>query len=277
MRIESRKRMAMSGLLGASMVCGAGMLITPIGLAAAAQDAPTAEELPSGAEVIEKYVEATGGAEAYENRKTMVTKAKMEMAGMGQSVDLTIYQTAPNKMVTVVTLPGMGDQTTVYDGESGWSESAMAGPRLLTEEEISSMKRQAAFDAQHRPEKYYETIETVGRTEFAGETAYEVVLKPEGEQETIKQFYSVESGLLLGQAFTQATQQGDIEVRVLMSDYREVGGLKMPFQSTLEYPGMGMSQTLTISSIEIDAEIGPEVFTMPEEIKALKDQQDAEG
>lgn len=278
MKNDSRKRMAMSGLLAATMVCGAGMMITPSTLAATLQDAPTAsEKLPSGTEVLKKYVEATGGEAAYKNRKSMVTKASMSMPGMGQAIDMTIYQKAPNMMATVVTIPGMGEQTTVFNGETAWSDSAMTGPRLMTDEEMTSIKRQAAMDAQTAPEKYYESIQTLSRTEFAGEAAYELELVPKDGGETITQFYSVESGLLIGQSYTQATQQGDIEVRITMSDYREVGGIKMPFKSTLEYPAMSMSQELTISSIEVDKDIDAKLFEVPEEIKQLQEQDKPAG
>ena len=270
MKNVSRKRMAMSGLLGATLVCGAGMLIVPSSMAMSVQD--SAETLPSGAEVIQKYVKATGGEEAYKNRKTMVSKAQMSMAGMGQSIEITIYQKAPNMMATVVNLPGMGEQTTVFNGEIAWSDSAMTGPRLMTEDEMSSLKRQAAMDAQYAPEKYYESIQTISRTEFNGESAYELELVPKEGGETITQYYAVESGLLIGQASTQSTQQGDIEVKVIMSDYREVGGLKMPFKSTLEYPAMGMSQMLSMTSIELDKEIDAKMFEVPEEIKQLQEQ-----
>lgn len=275
MKYVSHKRMAMSGVLAASMVCGVGMLIAPSSVAMTVQDA--AEDLPSGAEVIKKYVEASGGEAAYKKRKSMVTKAKMEMPGMGQSIELTIYQKAPNMMATVVNLPGMGEQTTVYNGEKAWSDSAMTGPRLMTEEEMASLKRQAAMDAQYAPQNYYESIQTLSQTEFAGESAYELELVPKDGGETITQYYSVDSGLLIGQSYTQSTQQGDIEVKVIMSDYREVGGLKIPFKSKLEYPAMGMSQELTISSVEMDKEIDAKMFEVPEEIKQLEEQEKSGG
>lgn len=155
--------------------------------------------------------------------------------------------------------------------------TTVIGPRLMTDEEMTSIKRQAAMDAQTAPEKYYESIQTLSRTEFAGEAAYELELVPKDGGETITQFYSVESGLLIGQSYTQATQQGDIEVRITMSDYREVGGIKMPFKSKLEYPAMSMSQELTISSIEVDKDIDAKLFEVPEEIKQLQEQDKPAG
>jgi len=273
MKYLSRKRTAMTGTLAATMIAGAGMLITPSALAFTVQDVPAAEKLPAGLDIIKKSIEATGGEAAYKARKSMVTKAIMQVPGMDQGLELIIYQVAPNKMATTVDIPGMGEQVTIFDGESAWMDSMMTGPRLMTGEEKASLKRQAAFDAQYNPEKYYETIETVGRIEFAGEDAFEIRLKAANSDEKVKHYYSVESGLMLGQTSTQVTQMGEMQVRVVLSDYRQVGDLKMPFKTTLEYPGMGMTQTLTISSIELDVEVDPKIFEMPDEIKQLKDQE----
>lgn len=274
MNIISRRRMAMSGVLAATMIAGAGMLIAPSSLGARLFDEPTqeAEKLPSGLEVIKKYVEVTGGEDAYKKITSRVTKAKFAIPMAGIDADMTIYQQAPNKMATKLDLGAFGTQQTATNGTDAWEISSMTGPRLLTAEEASSAKRQAAFDAQTNPEKYYKSIETVRSTEFNGERVYEVKLVSQNDLETT-QFYSIESGLLIGQRSIEMTQMGQIESRVIISDYRDVAGVKMPFKSTIEIPAMGMTQTLTISSIEHNVEIEASVFDMPAEIKQLKEQQ----
>ncbi len=275
MKNYSRKRMAMSGVLAATMVGGAGMLITPSSLASTSitQDAEAPAKLPSAAEVIAKYVEVTGGEAAYKARTSLVTKAKLEIPMAGVTADLTMRQVAPNKMITVVDLGAFGKQTTVFDGETGWEISSMAGPRLLTDEEASSAKRQAAFDAQINPGKYYKSMETTAKKEFNGEMAFEVKLTAE-DGSSVTQYYSVESGLMLGQTSKQVTQMGEVESMVKLGDYREVGGMKMPFKTTIEMPALGMTQELKITSIELDAPIDAKEFEMPAEIKQLKEQRD---
>lgn len=271
----SRKRMAMSGVLAATMVGGAGMLIVPSALAntAITQDAEAPVKLPAATEIIARYVQVTGGEDAYKARKSIVTKAKLEIPMAGVTADLTMRQVAPNKMITVVDLGNFGKQTTVFDGETGWEISSMAGTRLLTKEEASSAQRQAAFDAQINPGKYYETMETVAKKDFNGESAYEVKLTAK-DGSSVTQYYAVESGLMLGQTSKQVTQMGEVESTVKLGDYREVGGMKFPFKTTIEMPALGMTQELKITSVEVNVEIDAAEFAMPAEIKQLKEQRD---
>ncbi|MFU8829090.1 MAG: hypothetical protein ACNA8P_06605 [Phycisphaerales bacterium] len=275
MSTKSRKRLAISGVLAATLVGGAGMLIAPSSLGARHFDdtAQESQQLPKGIDIIKKYVEVTGGEAAYKNISSRVTKARFAIPMAGIDSDMTIYQQAPNKMATKLNLGPMGSHETATNGTEAWEVSTMTGPRLLSDEEAKTLLRQAAFDAQLNPEKYYTTIETVRTTDFAGEKVYEVKLISKGGSETT-QFYSIESGLLVGQRSLEASQMGQIESRVTISDYRDVQGIKLPFKSNIEVPAMGMTQTMTITSIEHNKEIDPKVFAMPDEIKALKEQRD---
>ena len=272
MKTTSRKRMAMSGVLAASLVAGAGMLISPSSLAQDAPTAPTAEKLPAATDIIKKYIEATGGQEAYDQRTHSITTATLEIPMAGITADMTIYQQSPNKMATKVDLGPLGSQQTVTNGTDAWELSTMTGPRLLTEAERASLLRQAAFDVQTNPEKYYKTIETVQQTEFAGEQAYELKLTSKTDS-TVTQYYSVEAGCLIGQSSKEQTQMGEMESTVTMSDYRKVGTIMIPHKTVISIPAMGMTQNLTITKVDWETEIDPAVFTMPDEIKQLKDQQ----
>jgi hypothetical protein len=60
--------------------------------AAVAQNA-----LPSGASVLDRYLEVTGGRAAYEKRQTEIRTGAMEMTGKGLRFTSTIYRAAPNK------------------------------------------------------------------------------------------------------------------------------------------------------------------------------------
>src|SRR5262249_22903436 len=65
---------------------------------------------------------------------------------------------------------------------------------------------------------------------IGGEQCYEVVLTPAtGQLE--HQFYSVKSGLLMRTTTVAASQMGDIDVEVNVSDYKAFGGVKMPTRS----------------------------------------------
>jgi len=80
------------------------------------------------------------------------------------------------------------------------------------------------------------------------------------------QFFSVESGLLLGQKMEQQSPMGAVPVTQVIGDYQEFGGLLLPTTSTDRM--MGMEQKMEITSISVEA-IDDSVFAVPAEIEAL--------
>ncbi len=66
---------------------------------------------------------------------------------------------------------------------------------------------------------------------------------------------------------TQDSQIGKVEIETRVSDYREVEGLKMPFKITQKM--QGITQELSIKSVEINTTVDEAKFAIPEEVKAL--------
>ncbi len=109
-------------------------------------------------------------------------------------------------------------------------------------------------------------METVGKTEFAGQPAYEVKVETkQGAKST--HYYALESGLLIGKVHPDRPDEGGMENRVTMSDFRTVDGLTMPFRTELFFPATNTTQMMTIMSVEHDVEIDPAIFAMPESLK----------
>ena len=90
------------------------------------------QNLPKGEELLDKYVAATGGKEAYEKCKNRLIKGTMEFAGAGIKGELTIYQTRPNKMYLEVNLQGIGKIEQGTDGQTVWERNAITGENYET-------------------------------------------------------------------------------------------------------------------------------------------------
>ena len=67
-----------------------------------------AETLPKGEEILDKYLEATGGKAAHEKCKNRVEKGTLEIVGTDVKGELIVYTATPNKMRSVIKLPGFG-------------------------------------------------------------------------------------------------------------------------------------------------------------------------
>jgi hypothetical protein len=231
-----------------------------------------AKDLPPGKEVLDRYIEVTGGREAYERVQTRVATSTIEAPAMGLKGKLTIYQKAPDQGYLETDLEGVGRIEQGTDGQVVWERSAMMGPRLMEGAEKEALMRSLTLHSELHPEKHYEKIETVGVQEVGGRQAYKVEMtSAAGTKET--RYYDHESGLLLRSEGTQKTQMGEIQVSSVMEDYQTVDGLKMPKRVTQEM--MGQTISMTIDKIEHGVDIPDTRFEMPQEVRALVEKKTA--
>lgn len=219
-----------------------------------------AADLPSGEEVIAKYLEAIGGKEKVTSFKTRVMKGTFNLVDMGMEAGITMYMAPPN-FLSVVELPGMGTALQgVTDGKAWQSIEAMGQIGFVEGAQAAAMMRQAEMEVLANWDKHFKSAETVGEEKVGEVDCIKVELTPnEGPAETY--YFDKETGLLVQ---TVAMQQG-MEAISEIGDYKEVDGVKMPH--SIKTGGM-MTVEITIDSIENDAEISADQFTVPEAVAA---------
>jgi outer membrane lipoprotein-sorting protein len=232
----------------------------------AAVPAASAEKLPSGDEVLDKFINAIGGKEAIEKIKSRTTVSKIEFVGMGVSGTTTIQQVLGGKALSTTELAGLGKFMQGSDGKVLWDNNPMQGPRVLDGDERAMMVRTFTLNSELRRADFYSKFETVGVEQINGKDAYKVEATPKtGVKET--QFYDKESGLLVKTVSTLVSQMGEIKLESTVADYREVDGIKIPFKtSTIAGP---QNLSITIEKVTHNAEIPDATFDLPKEIKEL--------
>ena len=115
-----------------------------------AGDAPDAEK------ILARYVEATGGASAYDKVNNRVTKSTLEMPAQGISMEMTIYHSRPNSFYAVIESDLTGKIERGTNGEIAWERTVAMGPRILEGQEKVDLLRQATFDQLVRWKDIYE-------------------------------------------------------------------------------------------------------------------------
>jgi hypothetical protein len=231
-----------------------------------AQTATADAALPSGREVIDRFVKAIGGREAVLSHKSMHVVGKYEVPASGLAGDMEIFTaTNPNRAVQRVTIPGVGEVVQGFDGERGWSINPMTGPMLQQGKELEQAKLDADFYNELRESKNYKSITTVEKTTFEGKPCYKVSLVRNDGTEDFD-YYEVETGLRVGSVQTRETPMGTITSTNVEGGYRKFGNLLQP--TSLVAKVMGVEQKITVSSIEYDT-VPPTAFDLPAPIKAL--------
>ncbi len=250
------------------------LLVTPTILAqeSATQDPPKQEG--SGTvdykEVIEDYLEATGGKMAYENITSLYTVATMSSEALGISGKVTITQSG-GKSLMKMDMAAIGETMQGFDGTTAWRTSEMQGPAILEGEEREQMVNQFVVSPYLNLEKRFETIECTGTEKFNGENCHVIEMKNK-DQKPIVTYFSIESKLIVGTKMMQVSDFGEIEIVTKIGDYKEVDGIKFAHTTTVELPqGMGEMISET-EEIKVNLKVDNSVFELPEDIKDLIDE-----
>jgi hypothetical protein len=230
------------------------------------------DDLPSGDAIRQRYITALGGAAALQAPKSSHVKGTFEVPAQGITGSMEMFGAAPNKLFTIMDMPGAGEIKTGYDGEVAWTINPMMGPMLIEGPTLQQLEQQADFYSVLYPERHVDSFETVARKEFEGKPCYEVrVVTNWGEE--YMEYYEVDTGLQAGSVRTQESPMGPIEATTVVSEYGRFGAIMVP--TKVVQRAMGMMQLMNIVSVEYDT-VADSVFAIPPEIQALVDgaQQD---
>jgi len=245
-----------------------------------AQEAPVAID-DKAREVIERGIEASFGAVA-ESRsiKSLRLTGKMAIPAQGLEADLELLQ-ASGKMLMTVTIPGLGKLQEGFTGKHGWSFSELQGPALKPPAEAAQSREQADIYAAVNWEDYFSTATFVGEEtieDYNGDekkvNALSMVTK-DGER-TMKVYYDAETGLQIRSDAEVVIPGGaKIPAVTLMTDFRDVDGIRVPFKTK---SSLGpIEQLFTFEEVVANGEIPDSAFDVPEEIAALIEKAEADG
>lgn len=243
-------------------------------MAMAAALAPRAQaqqgDLPSAREVIEKFIEVTGGREAYEKFSTRVTRGRVNVSVMDQAFSgtFTSYQSAPNLMYLRVDLGEFGTMERGTDGKVHWEIMTMTGARVFDGVEKAMAERESRFYRELELFDLYEKIEVKGEETFEGTAYYLLRMTPKtGDAEDI--YFEKESGLLTAALTSQPTAIGDLPVWSDLTDYKAVDGLRLPHSAYQYVEEAGQTVEILTEEVEHDVEIPASRYELPAAIKAL--------
>ena len=225
-----------------------------------------AEELPSAEKLLDRYTQASGGAEAFADVETRVTTGRMEISGTGIGGELKTWEARPDRFLMEFSAEGLGRVLSGSDGKTVWEVSDIQGARILEGAERAFALRTSQMDATLRWRELYARYETVEQKTVNDSTCFAVTMTPHvGNPETW--CLSTDSGLPLTMEMVASTAMGDIPVVIEFSDYRAVDGITVPFRTVQRL--MMQEMVTTLDSVEHNVKLDASRFELPEEIVAL--------
>ncbi|MGB5849027.1 MAG: hypothetical protein WBH40_11105, partial [Ignavibacteriaceae bacterium] len=203
------------------------------------------------------YLEAIGGREKFSSVEDRTTIMRGEI--MEQNLSIVIKQKAPNKLKQNIR-SGEMKQSIIYDGTMG---VIVIGDKKteFDNKKLEKLKLEAAMNFLLDPEPYGISLELTGIETVDSTLCYKIVLITE-EGTNWVQFYEIDSGLKIKEVKEVETTQGSFQQETFYSDYKEVDGLKFPFNIKQSF-GM-QTVEMKVSSVKLNEGLEDSIFEMPE-------------
>ena len=229
----------------------------PDDIAESAPGAPLADQ------ILDKYIQALGGAQRLNSLASFVGKGTYEgySAAEGEKRGIEIYAKAPGERTTIMHTIN-GDMTTTYDSRTGWvAEPGRPVPLLaLTGLFLDAAKVEADLSFPGRMKQSL-TNWRVGDSFTLDGKDVDVVYATSASGIPVKMYFDRESGLLVRLVRFTESPLGRDPIRTDYSDYKSVSGVMMPFHQTLTW--LDGRAIITLTEIQANVPIDAGKFAKP--------------
>jgi len=212
---------------------------------------------PPADQVIDKYVKAVGGAAVIEKVTSRVMKGTITFGD--RNVPIEIFAKDPDKRVSLTHMPD-GDSITAFDGHEGWLGVPGRPVREMHGPDIDAAAMDADLHFASHLRVMFSEVKVQGTEKVDGREAYLVVGRREGKT-PLKLYFDEKSGLLVRLVRFGETPLGRTPTQIDYADYREAGGVKIPFRWTLARPSGRF--TIQVSEVKQNVPVDDTKFTKP--------------
>ena len=210
---------------------------------------------PSADEIVQKYITAAGGAEAMQKETTRVMTGKIIAGGNESSIE--VYAKAPNKRITITKM-GNGESMTAYDGTSGWMGNTGRPAREMSPAESAAYAIDAEFNLPLRFKEIFPQLRR-GRPEQINGVECQVLLASAPGRPPVRFYFDSNTGLLVREVRLADTPVGRMPTQIDFADYREAGGVKIPYRWTLSRPNGRF--TVQIADVKVNVPVEDSKFS----------------
>jgi photosynthetic reaction center cytochrome c subunit len=219
--------------------------------------APNTAGLPSADQVIGKYLQAVGGAEAASRISTRIQKGTLAVGT--EHFPVEVLAKAPANRVTTVRFPG-GDSVTGVNGDKGWLSTPGREVHDMSLSEVDAARTDAELFFPNRLKLIFKEFRVQQKEQVNGHETY-VVLGMRDNQPPAQLYFDQESGRLVRVLRFVVTPLGSSPTQIDYADYREEGGLKTPFRWTVARPNGRF--TIQIEQMQQNIPIEDDKFAKP--------------
>ena len=212
---------------------------------------------PTGEQLLDKYLQAVGGAAAIEKINSRVMKGTIDFGG--KSLPIDIYAKEPDKRISFTHMPD-GDSVTAFNGHEGWLGMPGRPAREMHGSELDAASMDADLHLSTHLKAMFSEMKPQGTEKVGDREAYVVLGAREGKT-PIRLFFDEQSGLLLRLVRFGDSALGWLPTQIDYADYRDTNGVKIPYRWTLARPNGRF--TIQVSEMKQNIPVDDSKFAKP--------------
>jgi photosynthetic reaction center cytochrome c subunit len=241
--------------------------------------------VPPAASILDRYIEAAGGAQRLAGLTSFVGKGtSVGFGGFGGGGAAEIVAKGPDKRATIILFKeetGRGDQIRTYDGSAGWVRTPLnvLGEFQLRGSDLDGARFDAQLSFPGQIKQILTNLKTGPPTSITdlgapssqtslqqnvtlGQTHVVDVVQGTGPRGLLVTLYfDRQSGLLLRELRFGVSPIGRVPTQIDFADYRDVNGIKFPFRIT--YAWLDGRDSIVLNEIQTNVAIDEAKFGKP--------------
>lgn len=221
-------------------------------------EAPAAS-LPSVDEILAKYAQALGGADAIQKIASRSEKGTVDIPSRNIHETMEVLRKAPDKALATLHAR-MGDVVEGFDGTAGWQSRGGRGVEAETGDQLVRVREWAEFIPGLDLKTQYSRSVVSGIEKIDGQDAYRVMtFRKGGGMERL--YFDTQSGLLVRLDTRIDSPLGALPQETDFQDYKAVDGVKIPY--TIRVARMDGATIYKWEQVEANVSIDDSRFAMP--------------
>jgi photosynthetic reaction center cytochrome c subunit len=223
---------------------------------------------PSPDQILDKYLQALGGAERLSKVTSFIATGTSEgFRGFGGGGQVQIFAKSPDQRATIIRFPNnpdRGDAARTFDGRNGWIATPLTvvGEYALGGSELDGARLDAQLSFPGQIKQVLSRLR-VGPPDLIDGHDVHVVQGTGSRGLVATLYFDRESGLLVRMVRFGTSPIGRAATQVDFADYREVGGagIKMPFRWTFGW--LNGRDTFELKEVRVNVPFDAAVFGRP--------------
>jgi photosynthetic reaction center cytochrome c subunit len=222
---------------------------------------PATAGTPPADQILDKYVQALGGADALAKITSYTAKGTSHLFGEVQEDPAEISAKAPNQLATVVHQKE-GDLARTFDGREAWVmlPLTVVGQYPLNASMLEGARLDAQMSFPGGLKQFFTSWRVSYPTTIGGHPVY--VVQGTGANGLVATFYfDKQTGLLTRMVRYAASTMGRVPTQIDYSDYRPVNGVMMPFKWV--YGWISGQEEYTLTEVKPNVPVEAAKFAKP--------------